>query len=161
MDSKIVVLNLFLKELDVPATIDTIDDRKLVQKAVYLGQLSGVDLGYRFGWYLRGPYCPSLTVDYYKLSDALESEGAECTGKELRGSIRRDLQRIKPILAPPAGVPLKQPEWLELLASVHFLQRISRMSLDEARNELKVRKPTLESWVDHAQEQLRQFGFLD
>ncbi len=50
MEARQIVLKLFLSTLGVPADIDTVNDRKRVQKAVYIGQLTGVDLGYRFGW---------------------------------------------------------------------------------------------------------------
>ena len=56
MEEKLVVLKLFLDELGIPDSIDTVDERKRIQKAAYLGQLSGVDLGYRYGWYKMGPY---------------------------------------------------------------------------------------------------------
>src|SRR5262245_31088985 len=71
MEAKLEVLRLFLNALDVPSAIDTVNERKRVQKAVYLGQLSEIDLGYRFGWYIMGPYSTSLTQDYYQLSEAL------------------------------------------------------------------------------------------
>ena len=56
MDAKLITLRLFLDALGQSVDIETVDDRKRVQKAVYLGQLSGVDLGYRFSWYVMGPY---------------------------------------------------------------------------------------------------------
>ena len=34
MEPKLVALKLFLDELEIPASIETIDDRKKVQKAV-------------------------------------------------------------------------------------------------------------------------------
>ncbi len=59
METKLLVLKLFLGALGIDDSIETVDDRKRVQKAVYLGQLSGIDLGYRYGWYRMGPYpCP-------------------------------------------------------------------------------------------------------
>ncbi len=48
MDNKEVALKLILDGVNIDCSIDTLDDRKRVQKAVYLAQLSGVDLGYRF-----------------------------------------------------------------------------------------------------------------
>src|SRR3712207_9330456 len=47
--------------------------RKRVQKAVYIGQLTGVDLGYRFSWYVKGPYSTALTRDYYDLAEDVNS----------------------------------------------------------------------------------------
>jgi hypothetical protein len=54
MEKHQIALKLFLDELGVPIDTNNINDRKLAQKAVYLGQLSGVDLGYRFGWFSTG-----------------------------------------------------------------------------------------------------------
>lgn len=39
----------------------------MVQAAVYIGKVAGVDLGYRYGWYVYGPYSPSLHEDLVKL----------------------------------------------------------------------------------------------
>jgi hypothetical protein len=51
METRLVTLFLFLRELGVEPRIATVADRKGVQKAVYIGQLSGIDLGYRYSWY--------------------------------------------------------------------------------------------------------------
>src|SRR5260221_13158556 len=101
MDARLVVLKLFLDELGVPTEIDTLDDRKRVQKAVYLGQLASVDLSYRFSWYKMGPYSPALTSDYYGLAEAIASGDTDYQQKVLHTSIRRGLQRIRPLLTPP------------------------------------------------------------
>ena len=53
MDSRHVVLKLFVNELGEPGEITDFENRKIFQKAVYLGQLSGVDLGYRYSWYFE------------------------------------------------------------------------------------------------------------
>ena len=63
MEPRLIALRLYLDQLGVSSDIETVSDRKRVQKAVYLGQLSGVDFGYRFGWYLMGPYSTTLTED--------------------------------------------------------------------------------------------------
>jgi uncharacterized protein YwgA len=62
MDSRHVVLKLFVNELGEPGEITGFENRKIFQKAVYFGQLSGVDLGYRYSWLLwgRGPSSPPL-----------------------------------------------------------------------------------------------------
>ena len=133
MDSTLNVLKLFLDELGLGAEIGKLDDRILLQKAVYLGQLHGADLGYRYGWYLRGPYCPTLAADYYQLSEALQTESIDLTDKRLHPVLREQAQKARPLLDLPDGVDLWRPEWLELLASVHFLQRISRMTPEDAR----------------------------
>ena len=34
-------------------------------------QVAGTDLGYRFGWYIRGPYSTTLTQDAFTLKDEI------------------------------------------------------------------------------------------
>ena len=50
-----ITLKLSLAKAGIPeVTLDSFSQRLNVQKKVYLSQLMGYDLGYRFGWYLRG-----------------------------------------------------------------------------------------------------------
>lgn len=91
MDARLITLKLFLDELGIPDEIETIDDRKRVQKAVYLAQLTGVDLSYRFGWYLMGPYSPTLTKDYYSLAEAVASGDKDYESKQLQDVIKSRL----------------------------------------------------------------------
>src|ERR1051326_3215963 len=118
MDARLTALKLFLDELDTPSNIETVDDRKRVQKAVYLGQLSGVDLGYRFGWYLMGPYSPALTRDYYTLATEIGSGDRDFENKALQPPLRMRLQSVKRLLEPPAELNLPQESWLELISSL-------------------------------------------
>ncbi len=154
MDRGQVALKLFLDELGIPFDIETIDDRKRVQKAVYLGQLSGVDLGYRFGWYIMGPYCPSLTRDYFPLAEALTSGDTDWEGKRLKSVARKRLASIRPILQKPPDVTLDQEDWLELLASLHFLKNVSKMTEDEIDGILRKEKPHVYPFLDQAKQML-------
>jgi len=52
--------------------IDTFEDRLKLQKLVYIARYYGIDLGYNFSEYLRGPYSPELADDYYMLSEKLK-----------------------------------------------------------------------------------------
>lgn len=45
----------------------TYEERRMVQAAVYIAKVAGVDCGYRYGWYVYGPYSPSLGDDLDKL----------------------------------------------------------------------------------------------
>lgn len=40
--------------------------RKTVQKIIYLQQAKGFDLGYKYGLYIQGPYCPALSQEIYE-----------------------------------------------------------------------------------------------
>ena len=63
MDRQQIGVKLAIDGLKLPFVIDTFMDRLIMQKAVYLAQAAGVNLGYYYHWYLHGPYSPSLTRD--------------------------------------------------------------------------------------------------
>jgi len=151
MDSRLVLLKLFLNELGVSDSINEIDERKSIQKAVYLGQrLAGIDLGYRFGWYLRGPYSPSLTQDYYALADSLSAGDKEWEQKSLKPEIANKLKKNARVLNKPSNVILSDADWLELIASVDFLRNVRKCDDEEVRRILKKEKLRLVDFVDDA-----------
>jgi hypothetical protein len=121
MDRQQIGLKLTLDALGIPLCLDAFDDRMVLQKTIYLCQVGGVHLGYRYNWYLRGPYSPALTRDAFELRAQVKSEFDETSGSKLdEESIRRlgkisRLWRVKP--------RAERPRWLELLASVLFLTR--------------------------------------
>jgi uncharacterized protein YwgA len=159
MKTKLIALKLFLEELGVPSDIDTVDERKRVQKTIYLGQIAGVDLGYHFGWYLKGPYSPELTKDYYDLDEALSDGDQEYQKKELKGHLKGKLQSIKSIVTQPCDVPLSQADWLELLASVHY--QYDNFDQETARANIEREKPTLAPYIRRAEEALRNSRLLN
>jgi hypothetical protein len=161
MNPKLLALKLFLDELQVNAAIDTLDDRKRVQKATFLGQIAGADLGYRFGWYIRGPYSPELTRDYYAL-DELKSSGEELNpeNKILRRPMRERLEAVRPLLDKPDDFPLSQEDWLELVASYHYLRKINRLDHGGAAQVFGREKPHLTDYLDRAHAALHEYGLL-
>lgn len=155
-----VALKLVIDELGLSHDIRTRTQRKELQKGIYLGQLSGVDLGYRFNWYVLGPYSPSLTRDYYKLAEAIEAGEAEHEARVLRPEAAARLGRIKPLLDPPADVNLSRPDWLELVASVHYLLEQSAKDEAQARETMLKDKARLAPYFDIALARLRAEGVL-
>ena len=55
-----------LSDAGVDLDLGKFDHRVIAQKTVFLLQLKGLDMGYDFGMYLRGPYSPSLTRDLFE-----------------------------------------------------------------------------------------------
>lgn len=53
-------------------SLDKFNDKLIIQKSIYLGEILGFDLNYDFGWYVRGVYSSSLTVDLYEMENRLE-----------------------------------------------------------------------------------------
>ena len=139
---RLVALKAVLDELGVPLKIDSVQDRLVVQKAIYLAQTK-VPLGYSYGWYLKGPYSPRLTRDYYEFSQASLSS----TSHDLKDSVRALLKSVKELIGQkPSEATLAQ--WLELLASIHYLKQY--WSLDKAGVVQKIgeTKPHLNHLVD-------------
>ncbi len=159
MDSRLIALALLLDELGVDGDIRTIDDRKRIQKAVYLGQRAGVDLGYRFSWYLKGPYSPKLADDYYSLAEAVTAGDKEHEGRTLVPSLKQRLEQIRPLMD-CAEESLNQEDWLELLASYDYLRRVLHQSAEQAAETMQRKKPTLAPHWKAAELKLREACLL-
>lgn len=147
MDSKLVLLGLYLNELGVDQAIDTKEKRLILQKAVYLAQAAGADLGYRYSWYVNGPYSTDLTRDYYRLSEERPPDFAN-TEYELRNDIRNPLQHIKPLLTRPDNWNKSAADWFELLASLDYAMRVNGMAAGDASQYVARHKPHLADSVD-------------
>jgi len=168
MNEDLAILNTYLTELGVPPRIKTLNDRIRVQKAIYLAQAAGADLGYDYNWYLHGPYSPELANDYYKLSEAIfmnkipatADPEAPADGPKLKDSYTATLKSLAPIVALPDNFDRPQEDWLELVSSLHFLQKKKSMSLAAARQIIEKQKAHLAQYVDQAQEKLRDLNLL-
>lgn len=157
MEAKLAALRLVLMELGISANIDTVNDRKLLQKTIYMTQAAGIDLGYRYGWYLMGPYSPTLTRDYYELSEYAEEKAKRV---ELKPPVKKTLTAVKELFAVPKEAELEKEDWLELLSSVHFLRKVNGYDKEEAHRVLKKEKPHLIKCEHLAERALRGASLL-
>lgn len=136
-----VTLKLVLDALGISPDISTINDRKRVQKAIYIGQKAGVDLGYSYGWYLLGPYSPELTQDYFTLNNDLSIGDISYEKFKLVQPLQAKLDKVKDLMTPPHNIPLSQEDWLELLASIIYL--MSDSNLSRTKETISSEKPHL------------------
>jgi uncharacterized protein YwgA len=121
MDRQQISLKLTLNALDFPLRLETFGERMALQKVIYLCQVAGIHLGYRYNWYLRGPYSPDLTRDAFDLNAKQQLESDEIVGWNLDEQSILRLKRLRPLWASKTADD--RPGWLELLASVLFLKR--------------------------------------
>jgi uncharacterized protein YwgA len=156
VEPRLVVLKLILDALGVSAKPESLQARKAIQKAVYLAQSAGAPLGYSYGWYVKGPYSPSLAQDYYALS---RQEGG-VHGFQLNDAVRTSLSKLGRPAQLPAGVKLSEADWLELLASVHFLYAVRNRDKSGVRAVLTRQKPQLVVYMDAAETRLREMSLL-
>ena len=125
MNKDHVLLKLVLDEIGLgDLKIDDFRSRKILQKKMYLLQLTGVDLGYRFNWYLYGPYCPALASNTFTLRDEIRYDD-EFKNYELNSKTKGKLNSLKGVTRLPESSGITEPEWLELLASLHYLKHIA------------------------------------
>ncbi|HEX5043778.1 MAG TPA: hypothetical protein VFV75_12780 [Candidatus Polarisedimenticolaceae bacterium] len=117
-------MKLVLDSIGQELRLGTFPERLRLQKKVYLTQLTGLDLGYRFSWYLHGPYCRELTSDAFRLMEQVRERAPEDEARSLTATTRGLAAKATKIWADePAGQA--EDDWLELLASLHYLKHIS------------------------------------
>jgi len=133
MNKNQILLSLVLQESQIPASVEEFDNRLLVQKAVYLLQQRGVELGYPYNWYVRGPYSSRLADDLFSLVDTPMSETDEVKAYGLGEKTRALIGNVKGLFEP--NFPLSErARHLELLASVLFLIKTNQAKPDENQN---------------------------
>jgi uncharacterized protein YwgA len=162
MDRQQIGLKLTVDGLNLPFQINTFEDRLILQKAVYLAQTAGVNLGYYYHWYLYGPYSPSLTRDEYAVYTDISAGMDESEGWKLDDRSSQRLEEIRDIFVEPERDKLAKK--LELLASVHFLierKQVSQRIMEEITSILRrFNKDFSEEEVRNALRELKDYGLL-
>ena len=160
MDTRLVNLQVVLNELGVSTNIDTLDERVTFQKAIYLAQAVGVPLRYRYSWYIKGPYSKDLTRDYYALHEFPQNDAGPATQPVIKEPFASALNKLKDLMSPPTTVDLDQTDWLELLASVHYLTTTAGLNENDARDRLNGQKPSLSPYSPFATQSLKGLGLI-
>ena len=134
MNSARIELKLIIDQLEMLVQLDTFSQRFNLQKKVYLAQICGVDSGYRFGWYLRGPYSQGLTADAFALRDEISDGDREYEEYCLPDEAAEQLGRAKQLFQVPEKCDISSDQWLELLASLHYLRHVIYRPRDQSRD---------------------------
>jgi len=162
MDRQQIALKLTIDGLGLHFNIDAFDYRLILQKAVYLAQAIGVNLGYYYQWYIHGPYSPTLTQDEYAIAVELGQDIDESKGWTL-DSVSQDRLRNLMNLIPKSGKK-EVSRKLVLLASVHFLVSRKQIHSSEAKEMSttlkKFGKDFTEEEVREAVRELQKYGLL-
>jgi len=92
------------------------ENRLKIQKFTYIMQsFFGLNIGYEFNWYHYGPYCMELTRDAFNVNFS-EIPPLKFSDE---GSERKFIEFLKVIKG-------KDNDWLEIVASIHFLKKIGQ-----------------------------------
>lgn len=160
MNRQQILFALALQEAGVPLDVSTFDHRLVLQKAVCVLQYAGVHLGYRFRWYLRGPYSTEVTSDAFWLAGQMPTVEEELHGWRLDAASRERIAALKDLFSAPSVSALARR--LELLGSILFMVRTGQAPADvkEITRLLHLNdKPFKEAEVSEALATLRQYGF--
>ncbi len=156
MDKNHILLKLVLDRIGFGSIkIDDFNARKILQKKIYLLQITGIDLDYRYNWYLRGPYCPALAHTAFNLREEVKYDD-EFNNYELNSKTESKFGILDKIVSLPDTLETNESEWLELLASLHYLKHIAywagkdKPEFDEVFEKLKESKPHFSDKIDLA-----------
>ncbi|MGL4554157.1 MAG: hypothetical protein ACRC33_23585 [Gemmataceae bacterium] len=163
MNVQQIGLSLALEALGRPMNLDDFPSRLTLQKTVYLIQAAGVDLDYRFRWYLHGPYSSGLTRDAFAVASAPPADREAAREWTLDAGGKARLQTLRPLFQEVPDDRL--PRHLELLASVHFLLKTHQAREDDPAGTVAVLHRNGKTYfagpdVNAAAEELRARGLF-
>ena len=147
-----IAKGLIFQTLDVKK--DSLDNRIISQKKIFLLQEMGIDIGYSYNWYIHGPYSPDLTAYMYENLDMLKDYNF--SGYKL-SDIAKDKIQIINNLEKKKPHTLTVVSWYELLASVLYI--VKKWDKEDPYETLTKYKPqyTREHY-DAAIQQLKSIG---
>lgn len=114
----ISVLTGLLKRIGNYDGMNEFNKRLVLQKTIYLLQAFDLYMGYKFSWYIHGPYCTELTRDGYSIPIIDEDTSITVF------SSQEDENRFSRFLG-FLGERKNNSDWLEIIASIHFLKQVN------------------------------------
>ena len=100
-------------------TLESINDRILLQKKVYLAQDIGLPLGYGYSWYIHGPYSTDLTAVAYQIIPEGDTAIENHSLKDPYASMITKVNALERIID-ERGLTISVVQWYELIASIAY-----------------------------------------
>jgi len=162
MNKQQIGICLALRELGIPLEMDSFDKRLALQKTILILQKAGVYLGYRYGWYLRGPYSPDLASDLFMITSLHDKGSSEIQNWILDSDSKSILTSIKNLFN--NNNPIKEhSRHLELVASILFLLDTGQAKKTDQKGIVDILKKNRKYFsledVKSAFEELTNYGF--
>lgn len=111
-------LALLFRGIHAPVEMGSLDERIRVQKITYLAQCFGLELDYKFSWYIRGPYSKDVTKSGFEIYENKIDLNQFQTSHELDN---QRVERFSKFIAPH----LTDTLWLEIASSAIYLRKKS------------------------------------
>jgi len=116
VNKEAVVLGLVLRNLD-NFDMSSFNGRLTLQKTIYLMQAFGINIGYDFSWYLRGPYSSKLASNGFALQEVYRNiPKGSFDNKQIQKKFDRFIEFM--------GDKKSDPDRIEILTSIHFLKKV-------------------------------------
>jgi uncharacterized protein YwgA len=137
--------------------MDEFDDRLRLQKFIYLLQTFDIYLGYDFSWYIRGPYCSTLSTCGFALREIYD----KIPTKKIRfedPAAQKKFMRFQDFIKGHES----DVRFLEIAASLHSISATEGLENRDVVQELMGRKPgrfTLEMCMA-VQKELKKWQLL-
>ena len=100
-------------------TLESINDRILLQKKVYLAQDIGLPLGYGYSWYIHGPYSTDLTAVAYQIIPEGDTAIENQSLKEPYASMITRVNSLESVID-EQKLTISVVQWYELIASIAY-----------------------------------------
>ena len=100
-------------------TLETLNDRILLQKKVYLAQDIGLPLGYGYSWYIHGPYSTDLTAVAYQIIPEGDTAIENHSLKEPYASMITKVNDLEKAID-EQNLAISVVQWYELIASIAY-----------------------------------------
>lgn len=121
-------------------SLETIGDRILLQKKVYLAQENGLPLGYGYSWYIHGPYSSDLTHVAYQVIPEGETAIEGMSLKAHYSAIIDGVNNLENIIAND-NLQIGVVEWYELICSVAYWYKHGYTEDEELIKKMREKKP--------------------
>lgn len=127
MATKKEILSLF-ELLGIEPSLESLDERKKIQKLVYFSEVFGINLGFSFTWYIWGPYSPGLTKVLFN------KERGKSSDFKASPTILDKIKKLKNFL----GEDINSSKNLELISSLHYIFEIASKTNKSEKDALKL-----------------------
>lgn len=117
------MLYSLFKETKVSPEINDCNDRKRLQKTVYLASTIGINLGFKFRWAQFGPYSKDLSTICESINANIQVGNYPSLLPATLNFPADKIQVLRSFLTLPENISLSQEDWLELLSSILFMKK--------------------------------------
>lgn len=121
-------------------SLESINDRILLQKKIFLAQDIGLPLGYGYSWYIHGPYSTDLTTVAYQVipqgCDSIENSNFKPLYSNMISKVNALEDEIK-----KNSIQISVVQWYELIASIAYWNKHGYDSEEKIVAKIKESKP--------------------